>query len=250
MDTNLFAGTQGGGVFLTTNNGTNWNAVNNGITGNGMYVYSLAVMGTNLFAGTSIGIYLSTNNGTSWAEVNNGLSGGSVYAFAVSGTNIFAATQVFDYPTGGIFLSTNNGTSWIQKNQGISVVPTVRTMLITNNYIFSGIDENSVWRRAYTDIIGIKNISTEVPSGFSLSQNYPNPFNPVTNLEFGISDLGFVTLKVYDLLGKEVSTLVNEKLNPGTYRVEFNAGSLTSGVYFYRLSTGDFSDTKRMILIK
>lgn len=70
------------------------------------------------------------------------------------------------------------------------------------------------------------------------------------NLEFGISDLGFVTLKVYDLLGKEVSTLVNEKLNPGTYRVEFNAGSLTSGVYFYRLSTGDFSDTKRMILIK
>ena len=83
-----------------------------------------------------------------------------------------------------------------------------------------------------------------------MKQNFPNPFNPVTNLEFGISDLGFVSLKVYDLLGKEVVTLVNEKQSPGTYQVEFDAGSLTSGVYFYRLTAGDFSDTKRMMLVK
>jgi hypothetical protein len=62
--------------------------------------------------------------------------------------------------------------------------------------------------------------------------------------------LGFVTLKVYDLLGKEVVTLVNEKMKPGTYKVEFDAGSLTSGVYFYRLTSGDFTDTKRMLLVK
>ena len=104
---------------------------------------------------------------------------------------------------------------------------------------------------SYTNVhILIHNITTEIPSKYDLAQNYPNPFNPVTNLEFGIPDLGFVSLKIYDLLGKEVVTLVNEKLNPGTYRVEFDAGSLTSGVYFYRLTSGDFTDTKRMVLVK
>ncbi|MBK8552309.1 MAG: T9SS type A sorting domain-containing protein [Ignavibacteria bacterium] len=92
--------------------------------------------------------------------------------------------------------------------------------------------------------------SSEFPNEFELKQNYPNPFNPVTNLEFGISDLGFVSLKVYDLLGKEVATLVNEKLSPGNYKVEFDGSGLTSGVYFYRLNAGDFTDTKRMMLIK
>ncbi len=102
----------------------------------------------------------------------------------------------------------------------------------------------------------IYDVTTEIPSKYDLAQNYPNPFNPVTNLEFGIpalrgeSDLGFTSLKVYDLLGKEVVTLVNEKLNPGTYRVEFDAGGLTSGVYFYRLTSGDFTDTKRMMIVK
>ena len=71
-----------------------------------------------------------------------------------------------------------------------------------------------------------------------------------SDLEFGMSDLEFTSLKVYDLLGKEVVTLVNEKLNPGTYKVEFDAGSLTSGIYFYRLTSGDFTDTRRMMLIK
>ena len=96
----------------------------------------------------------------------------------------------------------------------------------------------------------IYDITTEIPSKYDLAQNYPNPFNPVTNLEFGISNLRFVTLKVYDMLGKEVSTLVNEKQSPGTYQVEFDAGSLTSGIYFYRLTSGDFTDTRRMMLIK
>ena len=114
------------------------------------------------------------------------------------------------------------------------------------------------FRGAGGEIIGIQNISSEMPSSFSLSQNYPNPFNPFTNLEFGISDLGFVTLKVFDILGKEVMTLVNERLSPGNYKVEFYGSNLTSGVYFYRLevslsnplTAGEFTDTKRMLLLK
>ncbi|MCX6166267.1 MAG: T9SS type A sorting domain-containing protein, partial [Ignavibacteriae bacterium] len=81
-------------------------------------------------------------------------------------------------------------------------------------------------------------------------QNYPNPFNPNTIIRFQIKDSRFVTLKVYDMLGKEVATLVNEKLAAGTYEATFDASQYTSGVYFYRLQTENFTDTKRMILIK
>ena len=80
--------------------------------------------------------------------------------------------------------------------------------------------------------------------------NYPNPFNPVTNLEFGISNLGFVTLKVYDVLGKEVATLVNDIRQPGNYTIEFDGSDLSSGIYFYKIEAGSFVQTKRMILLK
>ena len=103
--------------------------------------------------------------------------------------------------------------------------------------------------------IGIRNISTTIPDNFYLSQNYPNPFNPVTKIKFDIpsnvkSQMSNVKLKIYDISGKEVSTLVNEQLQPGSYEVTFEAGSLSSGVYFYKLSAGDFSETKKMLMIK
>ncbi|MCB0729252.1 MAG: T9SS type A sorting domain-containing protein, partial [Ignavibacteriae bacterium] len=89
-----------------------------------------------------------------------------------------------------------------------------------------------------------------LPQSYSISQNYPNPFNPSTNLEFGISELGFVTLKIYDISGKEVETLVNEVKPAGFYTVSFDASGLTSGVYFYSITSGDFSATKKMMLLK
>ncbi len=89
-----------------------------------------------------------------------------------------------------------------------------------------------------------------IPESYSLSQNYPNPFNPTTNLEFGISKLGFVSLKVYDVLGKEVMTLVNEIKPAGRYKIDFNGSNLSSGMYFYKLEAGNFTETKRMLLIK
>ncbi len=98
--------------------------------------------------------------------------------------------------------------------------------------------------------VGIQSSDPGIPTEFDLKQNYPNPFNPTTKLEFGISDLGFVSLKVYDLLGKEVKTLVSENLNPGRYKIEFDGSSLASGIYFYTLETKGFSETKRMILLK
>jgi N-acetyl-anhydromuramyl-L-alanine amidase AmpD len=85
---------------------------------------------------------------------------------------------------------------------------------------------------------------------FSLEQNYPNPFNPTTNLRFTTSELRFVSLKVYDMLGREVSTLVHQTLNPGVYSSEWNASMVSSGIYYYKLTAGEFSSVKKMVLLK
>ena len=95
-----------------------------------------------------------------------------------------------------------------------------------------------------------QNPVSSIPLVYSLEQNYPNPFNPTTNLEFGISELGFVSLKIYDMLGKEVKTLVNETKPAGRYIVSFDGSNLASGVYYYRIQAGDFVETKRMLLLK
>ena len=98
--------------------------------------------------------------------------------------------------------------------------------------------------------IGIQMISSEVPLRFSLSQNYPNPFNPVTKIKFAVPLSSQIQLKLYDILGREVDVLVNNELKPGVYEVSYNASKLASGVYFYKLSTGEFTDTKKMLLVK
>ena len=98
--------------------------------------------------------------------------------------------------------------------------------------------------------IGIKPISGKIPVSFSLHQNYPNPFNPVTNILFDLPERLYVRLSLYNTVGQEVLVCVNEVLNAGSYKFELNAENLTSGVYFYRLSAGDYAEAKKMILVK
>ncbi|MCI0448785.1 MAG: T9SS type A sorting domain-containing protein [Chlorobi bacterium] len=106
----------------------------------------------------------------------------------------------------------------------------------------------------YGQILGFNQINSEVPDKFSLSQNYPNPFNPSTKIRFDIASVGTVhrtvRLIVYDALGREIQTLVNEQLTPGTYEVDFDGSNLPSGVYYYKLETELFTETKKMVLIK
>jgi hypothetical protein len=179
-----FAGSGGSGVFLSTNNGTSWNAVNNGLTdtwiyslavsgstifagtmndvfistNNGLnwaavntgltntYVYSFAVSGSTIFAGTDTGIFLSTNNGTSWTAVNNGLTNSNVLSLAVSGGNIFAGTE------NGVFLSTNNGTSWTAVNNGM-FYQSVYSLAVSDSNIFALAQGSTIWRRPLSEMI-------------------------------------------------------------------------------------------------
>lgn len=109
-----------------------------------------------------------------------------------------------------------------------------------------------IHRKIYqaNDPIGIVNINTQTPKSFSLSQNYPNPFNPTTKIRFAVPKSEYVTLKLYNALGKEVGTLVSQQVTPGTFEYELNASSLSSGIYFYVLQAGDFKDSKKLILVK
>ena len=98
-------------------------------------------------------------------------------------------------------------------------------------------------------ISGIEDENGTIPNKFGLNQNYPNPFNPTTTISYSISEPATTSLKVYDMLGKEVKTLVNEHQNIGSYNIEFDASFLSSGVYFYIMKAGEFSDIKKLILI-
>jgi hypothetical protein len=101
-----------------------------------------------------------------------------------------------------------------------------------------------------TQLIGITPISNEIPERFQLEQNYPNPFNPATHFQFRVRNFGFVQLKIYDILGNEIETIVSGELKPGTYKADWDGSKYSSGVYFYKLSAGDYTETKKMMLTK
>jgi photosystem II stability/assembly factor-like uncharacterized protein len=264
--TNVFAGTNRG-VFLSTNNGTSWTQVDSGLTPVGTTSYvnvnAFAVYGSNIFAGAYGGVYLSTNNGKNWAKVDSGLTsvGTNPYVnvnnLAVSGTNIFAGTS-----DGRVFITTNNGTNWIDESSGLTG-QTITSIIACDTYLIIGVSysiknqsnqnipASGIMRQPLSEMItSVKGGKGEIPTKISLSQNYPNPFNPSTNISFSIPSKSFVTLKVFDIIGRELATIVSEQLSEGTYSRQWNAAMMSSGIYFYRLQSGTYSETKKLILLK
>ena len=257
IGTNLFAATAYHGIFRSNDNGTSWTAVNTGLsvpdTSNDSLVYwntnvnCLAASGANLFVGTSVnGIFLSTNNGDNWTAVDSGMYN-SVYAFAFSGKNIFAGTW-----GRGVLLSTNNGASWATVNSGLTDSSLgVYALTIIGNNLFAG-TSRGVWRRPLSEMIitGVKDNHNQNPTRFALNQNYPNPFNPSTVISYQLSTVSNVKLIVYDMLGREIVVLVDDKQNAGTHQTQWDAEGLPSGVYFYRLKAGTFTETKKLVLLR
>jgi len=141
----------------------------------------------------------------------------------------------------------------------LNSLPTGTLKIIVNRIGFSGDSTTVNLNKSLLDsvnfyltklFIGVKQISSEIPDKFLLYQNYPNPFNPSTIIKYQITESKFVSLKVFDVLGKEIANLVNEKQKAGVYETTFNAGNLSSGIYFYRIVAGDYSETKKMLMIK
>lgn len=176
---------------------------------------------------------------------------GNVYVTGSSDELVTADYATVKYNTVGAqqWAARYNGTGNEGDHANALVVDAASNVYVTGASFGIGSSDDYVTVK-YSQQIGITSISSEIPAQFSLGQNYPNPFNPVTNIEFKIPKEGFVKLVVFDILGREVTSLVEQNLRPGTYRYDWNASHITSGVYYYRLSAGDFTETKKSILIK
>ena len=245
-NSNIFAGCPDkrqspGKIFRSTNDGTDWTEVM------GENITSLALKGTTIFAGTSEnGIFRSTDNGNTWNQFNNGLTDTAINAlvYTTNENRVFAAT------ISGIFYTTIKGTKWFKINAGLTNTE-IYTLATDNDFVYAGVSNMGLWRYSLAKMNAPAFVlNNETPSTFSISQNYPNPFNPTTNIRYEIPKNSIVKLVVFDALGREIITLVNEQLNPGTYESTFNASQYPSGVYFYRLITDGFSETKKMVLLK
>jgi len=234
----MYCGTISHGVYYSTDYGENWTQSNL----NNRTVRSIALKGNYAYAGTEIGgVYISSDNGINWNQTN--MNNKSIFAVASEGNYLFAGTF-----GEGIFLSTNNGDTWIQKNQGLGNLY-ANGFIVHNNYVYAGTNDG-IWRRSLQEIISINPISSKIPKEYKLYQNYPNPFNPTTTIKSAVPRASSIKISVFDVSGREVETLVNEQLQPGTYSTQWNASAYSSGVYFYKIQSGEFSETKRMLLLK
>lgn len=148
--------------------------------------------------------------------------------------------------TGTILKSVDGGATWNSEVSGTTEFLT-DVYFLNSNYGFAAGTEGTILQ--YGSAVSVENVNLNA-ADFSLNQNYPNPFNPSTIIQFAIPQSSFVTLEVFNALGEKVNVLVSEELDAGTYNYEWNASNFTSGMYFYRLQTADFIETKKMILMK
>jgi photosystem II stability/assembly factor-like uncharacterized protein len=245
-------------IYRSTNNGQSW--IPTGMTF--QPVMSLLITeGDTIFAGCVFsggGIFRSTDNGMNWSEVSAGLINRDVYALAKNSIgDLFAGTA------GGVFRSRNSGELWVPINSGLTFNRIQSLELNSTGILFAGTYGGGVFRTKQSTT-SIYEISNKIPASLSLNQNYPNPFNPSTKISWQSPVGSWQTLKVYDALGNEVATLVDEYKPAGKYEVEFNSSSgirdLASGIYFYQLLVSalqskdgkaeNYIETKKMILMK
>ena len=213
-------------------------------------------------------IYKTTNSGSNWFRLPVQIDSTFYYAINLTGSTGIAVGGKFSISDTKIFISrtTNYGISWshyLGSDDNFLVSLSMPDLNIW--FVCGGIGDKLIYKTTTGGAIGIKTISNQVPDEFALYQNYPNPFNPVTKIKFALPALPLrqaglppspqgeglgVRVIIYDILGREITTLVNEQLQPGTYEVEFDGTNYSSGVYFYTLITEYFNQTKRMMLIK
>ncbi|MCF8242751.1 MAG: T9SS type A sorting domain-containing protein [Melioribacteraceae bacterium] len=216
-------------------------------------IYDILPAGDDIFVGTNKGIYKGKLNGKPFMPADISVfPGRDIVAITIYKSRLLAG--LYFKSEHWMFSSDNFGKSWeIQAHEFSSLWD-----LFVNGDRLWACRSDGLW---YLDLDVWTDIGTPPtqPAEFKLSQNYPNPFNPTTTIKYSIPSsvgdenfrpLHMVTLKVYDILGSEAETLVNELKAPGNYKVEFDATNLAGGIYFYQLRAGNFSDVKKFILLK
>ena len=233
-----------GSILKTTNGGTNWQEI---------FVSSSPVSFTDMIMLNSTTGYIA-GSGSIERTTNGGVNFSSVFAPGDTPLDFEFLNSLTGYSVGGsstISKTTNGGLNWFNQTAPVSNRPLRSVSMVGDTGFICGVAGTILkTTNGGAATTSVQQTGTEIPKNYSLKQNYPNPFNPQTNIEFSIPESGSVTLKVYDMLGKEVDVLVNDNLSPGNYSTELNASSLPSGTYFYRISAGYFTETKKMILIK
>lgn len=241
-------------IYKSTNNGDNWIYISPEIPLNNI-AYSLYSYDSLLLCGTATGVYKSINGGTNW-DLIQGIPGNiGLFGFASVGTR-YIFISAWNH---GVYVSNNYGQSFISKNEGLLDYRCTALYNYGDN-LFLGTNPYTypckIYRRPLSEVVSIKNISSEIPDSYKLYQNYPNPFNPTTNIKYQIraedrSQKLEVRIIVYDIMGREVATLINEKQSPGIYEVSFDGSNSPSGIYFYSLFIdGNKIDTKKLVLLK
>jgi hypothetical protein len=233
-----------GTILKTINGGENWISQTIGTTN-----YLSGVSFKDAFNGIVVGNYgtilKTTNGGETWQAQSGGTTN------SLTDVSFSDANNVTIVGYEGIILRTKNGgTNWQLQTSGTS--NTLRGVSFSDAYNGTAVGDGGTILRTTNGgvtFIGKENSITN-PQEFNLSQNYPNPFNPSTTIKYSIPKQSDVTIKVYNILGKEILTLVNENKLQGNYTIEFNANNLASGVYFYQLKTNNFIQTKKMLLMK
>ena len=245
----IYIGTSNGRILITTNNGNNWS-----IQQSFPYVTDFAIDIANdnicyvTFGGVSTNrISKTTNGGNNWYDISNGLPSISVNSVILRTTTprmLLLGTDM------GVYQSTNDGASWISFNNGL---PTLQIYDLKYKeplgFILAASYGRGCWTFNLSQATGIKP-NSQIVTKYELSQNFPNPFNPTTTISFSIPKSSKVKLIVYDILGREVTQLVNGSFNPGKHELTWDAAFLPSGIYFYKLETNKFSDTKKLVLLK
>jgi hypothetical protein len=258
------------GVYVSSNNGDTWVPVA-GITQSDT-IYSVNFRTFNTADGQSEKLNAGSSGGKLFETTDpDFLAAVIVYAFIAKVSEISYVNDAtlgliglalsdfgFDNSTGsGFAYSTDGGVTWTQNNTGITNSAKTSALAYRSTgstaQFYTGLFENQnngakIFGQSF--VIGIQQVSSYIPEKYSLSQNYPNPFNPATNIEFAIPQSGFVKLTVYDGIGREVETLVNKDLKAGIYKADWNASKYSSGIYYYRIASGNFIETKTMILVK
>ena len=240
----IFAGTDSG-VIRSTDNGASWVAVNSGLPNTGVRAMTITNEGKILAGTWENGIFQSSDRGNTWTGSSSGATGNSIQCFAVNPKG-----DIYAGIAGGGVCKSTDGSTWQPINSGLTFINNTTSLAISpSGYIFAGTMVRGVFK-SVESTMSIRGSSSLRPLNFELEQNYPNPFNPSTIITYQLPANTLVTLKVYDELGRLVRALVNDRQPAGIQSVTFNAGTLSSGVYFYRLTAGNYVSTKKLMLLK